>query len=105
MPRAAGNPLPLARAHGALTAVDGHYGHRPWPHDVQALGCDFSAYFPVTSCMARMALGVLYGCNEALHHLRHWQFGGEMVQQADYHSASFALPRWVSRLVPRRLPA
>ena len=31
----------------------------------------------------------LFGRNEALHHLRHWQFGGEMVQQADYHSASF----------------
>ena len=32
---------------------------------------------------------MLYGRTQALHQLRHWQFGGEMVQQADYHNASF----------------
>ncbi|PWQ88573.1 cysteine desulfurase CsdA, partial [Enterococcus faecium] len=30
-----------------------------------------------------------YGRAQALALLRHWQFGGEMVQLAEYHSASF----------------
>ncbi len=68
--------LALAQAHGALR------------HDVQALGCDFYV-FSSHKLYGPDGVGVLYGRNETLHHLRHWQFGGEMVQQADYHSASF----------------
>lgn len=78
----------LAKAQGALTVVDGSQGVVHGRMDVQALGCDFyicsshKLYGPD-------GVGVLYGRTQALHQLRHWQFGGEMVQQADYHSASF----------------
>ena len=85
-------PLPallaLAKAHNALTVVDGAQGVVHGRHDVQALGCDFYV-FSSHKLYGPDGVGVLYGRTEALHRLRHWQFGGEMVQQADYHSASF----------------
>lgn len=80
--------LALAQAHGALTVVDGAQGIVHGRHDVQALGCDFYV-FSSHKLYGPDGVGVLYGRNETLHHLRHWQFGGEMVQQADYHGASF----------------
>lgn len=80
--------LGLARTHGTLTVIDGAQGIVHGRHDVQALGCDFYV-FSSHKLYGPDGVGVLYGRHEALHHLRHWQFGGEMVQQADYHSASF----------------
>jgi cysteine sulfinate desulfinase len=80
--------LSMAKAQGALTVVDGAQGIVHGRHDVQALGCDFYV-FSSHKLYGPDGVGVLFGSNEALHHLRHWQFGGEMVQQADYQSASF----------------
>ncbi|AJO76842.1 aminotransferase class V-fold PLP-dependent enzyme [Pseudomonas sp. MRSN 12121] len=80
--------LALAREHAALTVVDGAQGVVHGRHDVQALGCDFYV-FSSHKLYGPDGLGVLYGRNEALQGLRHWQFGGEMVQQADYQHASF----------------
>lgn len=80
--------LALAQPHGALTVIDGAQGIVHGRHDVQALGCDFYV-FSSHKLYGPDGVGVLFGRDEALHHLRHWQFGGEMVQQADYHSASF----------------
>ncbi|PHN23738.1 aminotransferase class V-fold PLP-dependent enzyme [Pseudomonas sp. ICMP 460] len=80
--------LAMAKAHGALSVVDGAQGIVHGRHDVQALGCDFYV-FSSHKLYGPDGVGVLYGRNETLHHLRHWQFGGEMVQQADYQSASF----------------
>ena len=85
-------PLPallaMAKAHDALTVVDGAQGVVHGRHDVQALGCDFYV-FSSHKLYGPDGLGVLYGRNEALKQLRHWQFGGEMVLDADYHSARF----------------
>ncbi|MCP2070679.1 UNVERIFIED_ORG: cysteine sulfinate desulfinase [Pseudomonas lini] len=85
-------PLPallaLAKAQGALTVIDGAQGVVHGRHDVQALGCDFYV-FSSHKLYGPEGLGVLFGRTEALEQLRHWQFGGEMVQQADYHSATF----------------
>src|SRR5471032_1211013 len=85
-------PLPsilaMAKAQGALTVVDGAQGVVHGRHDVQVLGCDFYV-FSSHKLYGPDGVGVLYGRTEALHHLRHWQFGGEMVQLADYQSASF----------------
>lgn len=80
--------LAIASTHGALTVVDGAQGIVHGRHDVQVLGCDFYV-FSSHKLYGPDGVGVLFGRHEALHHLRHWQFGGEMVQQADYHSASF----------------
>lgn len=80
--------LSMATAHGALTVIDGAQGVVHGRHDVQALGCDFYV-FSSHKLYGPDGVGVLFGRHEALKHLRHWQFGGEMVQDADYQDASF----------------
>lgn len=80
--------LAHARAQGALTVVDGAQGVVHGRHDVQQLQCDFYV-FSSHKLYGPDGVGVLYGRTQALELLRHWQFGGEMVQLADYQSASF----------------
>lgn len=80
--------LDLARTQGALTVIDGAQGAVHGRHDLQALGCDFYV------CSSHKlygpdGVGLLYGRRAALQQLQHWQFGGEMVLQADYASATF----------------
>ncbi|MBD1550464.1 aminotransferase class V-fold PLP-dependent enzyme [Pseudomonas typographi] len=80
--------LALAREQGALTVVDGAQGAVHGRQDVQALGCDFYV-LSGHKLYAPEGVGVIYGRGEALGQLSHWQFGGEMVHQADYHRATF----------------
>jgi cysteine sulfinate desulfinase len=80
--------LALAKAQGALTVVDGAQGVVHCQPDVQALGCDFYL-FSSHKLYGPDGVGVLYGRSAALQRLRHWQFGGEMVQHCDYQQASF----------------
>ncbi|WPP01029.1 cysteine desulfurase [Pseudomonas sp. HR96] len=80
--------LPMAQAYGALTVVDGAQGVVHGRHDVAAMDCDFYT-FSSHKLYGPDGVGVLYGKAEALARLRPWQFGGEMVQMADYQSASF----------------
>lgn len=85
-------PLPellaLAHAHNAITVVDGAQGVVHGRHDAQALGCDFYV-FSSHKLYGPDGLGVLYGRHQALAGLKHWQYGGEMVQDADYQHATF----------------
>ncbi|WP_122679520.1 aminotransferase class V-fold PLP-dependent enzyme [Pseudomonas viridiflava] len=78
----------LAKAQGALTVVDGSQGVVHGRHDVQALGCDFYV-FSSHKLYGPEGLGVLFGRNDALPSLAHWQYGGEMVLTADYHHSKF----------------
>ena len=80
--------LTHARAQGALTVVDGAQGVVHGRHDVQQLGCDFYV-FSSHKLYGPDGVGVIHGQPHALGRLRHWQFGGEMVQIAEYHDASF----------------
>ncbi|WP_313740258.1 cysteine desulfurase [Pseudomonas sp.] len=80
--------LAHARAQGALSVVDGAQGVVHGRHDVQQLGCDFYV-LSSHKLYGPDGVGVLYGRAQALAHVRHWQFGGEMVHLADYHEASF----------------
>jgi cysteine sulfinate desulfinase len=80
--------LALAKAHNALTVIDGAQGVVHGRHDVQALGCDFYV-FSSHKLYGPDGLGVLFGRHEALQQLRPWQFGGEMVLDANYHDARF----------------
>ncbi|MDF3935987.1 aminotransferase class V-fold PLP-dependent enzyme [Pseudomonas citronellolis] len=88
-------PLPellaLARAQGALSVVDGAQGVVHGRHRLAQLGCDFYV-FSSHKLYGPDGLGVLWGRPEALARLRHWQFGGEMVQNADYDGAHFRPP-------------
>jgi cysteine sulfinate desulfinase len=80
--------LAMARAHDALTVVDGAQGIVHGRTDVQQLGCDFYV-FSSHKLYGPDGLGVLYGSSRGLGRLKHWQFGGEMVHIADYQQASF----------------
>ncbi|MGH8438265.1 MAG: aminotransferase class V-fold PLP-dependent enzyme [Pseudomonas sp.] len=80
--------LAHANAQGALTVVDGAQGVVHGRQDMRQLECDFYV-FSSHKLYGPDGVGVLYGRSEALARLRHWQFGGEMVQVADYHNASF----------------
>ncbi|WP_248917093.1 cysteine desulfurase [Pseudomonas entomophila] len=80
--------LAHARAQGALSVVDGAQGVVHGRHDMQQLDCDFYV-FSSHKLYGPDGVGVLYGRQQALELLRHWQFGGEMVQLADYQGASF----------------
>ena len=85
-------PLPellaLAKTHNALTVVDGAQGVVHGRQDVRALGCDFYV-FSSHKLYGPDGVGVLFGRHAALARLQHWQFGGEMVQDADYQHATF----------------
>lgn len=80
--------LPLAKAQGALTIVDGAQGVVHGRHDMQALACDFYV-LSSHKLYGPEGVGALYGRGESLLKLRHWQFGGEMVRIADFHDADF----------------
>ncbi|WP_339486118.1 aminotransferase class V-fold PLP-dependent enzyme [Pseudomonas sp. EL_65y_Pfl2_R95] len=80
--------LALAKTHGALTVVDGAQGVVHGRHDMQQLDCDFYL-FSSHKLYGPDGVGVLYGKSAALAQLKHWQFGGEMVQTADYLNATF----------------
>lgn len=83
--------LALARLQGALSVVDGAQGAVHGRHDLQALDCDFYV-FSGHKLYAPDGIGALYGRRRALALLRHWQFGGEMVQHVDYQEARFRPP-------------
>ncbi|MGK9065122.1 aminotransferase class V-fold PLP-dependent enzyme [Stutzerimonas chloritidismutans] len=80
--------LPLARKQGALSIVDGAQGVVHGRHDMQALDCDFYV-LSSHKLYGPEGVGALYGRGESLLKLKHWQFGGEMVRIADFHSADF----------------
>ncbi|KXG81778.1 cysteine desulfurase [Pseudomonas mosselii] len=80
--------LAHARAQGVLSVVDGAQGVVHGRHDLQQLDCDFYV-FSSHKLYGPDGVGVLYGRQQALALLRHWQYGGEMVQLADYQEASF----------------
>lgn len=80
--------IDLANAHDAISVIDGAQGIVHQQTNVQQLGCDFYA-FSGHKLYAPEGIGVLYGKQERLQQLTHWQFGGEMVRTASYTEASF----------------
>lgn len=80
--------LPLAKAQGALTIVDGAQGIVHGRHDMRTLACDFYV-LSSHKLYGPEGVGALYGRGESLLRLKHWQFGGEMVRVANFHSADF----------------
>ena len=80
--------LAHAQSLGALTVVDGAQASVHQRPDVQALNCDFYL------CSAHKlygpeGVGLLYGKNQALSLLKHWHFGGEMVESARFTESTF----------------
>lgn len=80
--------IQLAQQVNAITVIDGAQGIVHQMTDVTSLDCDFYV-FSGHKLYAPEGVGVLYGKSESLNQLKHWQFGGEMVQTASYETASF----------------
>ena len=78
----------LAHDQGAWFVVDGAQGVAHGRHSPKDLGADFYV-FSGHKLYAPEAIGVLWGHAEALAALAPWQFGGEMVRNADYQHAEF----------------
>lgn len=80
--------LPLAKAAGALTIVDGAQAVAHEVVDVQALGCDFYA-FSGHKMYGPTGIGVLWGKVEHLQAMPPYQFGGEMIHKVSFEQSSF----------------
>lgn len=80
--------IKLAKIHNAISVIDGAQGIVHQTTNVQELDCDFYV-FSGHKLYAPEGTGILYGKQARLQQLVHWQFGGEMVQQASYKDASF----------------
>jgi cysteine desulfurase/selenocysteine lyase len=79
----------LARAHGAVTLVD---GAQAVPHaavDVQALGCDFYA-FSGHKLFGPTGIGVLWGRAALLDAMPPWQGGGDMIRMVTFERSEWA---------------
>ncbi len=86
-----------AKAHGALTLIDGAQAIAHLTVDVQALACDYYC-FSAHKFYGPTGLGVLYGNTSALDKLKPSQYGGEMVD-----TVTAAQTRWAK--LPHRLEA
>lgn len=80
--------IELANKFNALSVIDGAQGIVHQPTNVTQINCDFYV-FSGHKLFAPEGVGVLYGKPDSLAKLSHWQFGGEMVQSADYETARF----------------
>lgn len=80
--------IQLAKKYQAISVIDGAQGIVHQITDLQALDCDFYV-FSGHKLYAPEGVGILYGKAERLALLKPCQFGGEMVQTADYLEAQF----------------
>ena len=94
-----------AKSFGAWTIVDGAQGAVHLPETPESLGCDFYA-LSAHKLYGPEGIGALYGRAEAFEALTPWQFGGEMVEQAQYQKAQFrAMPMALEAGTPAIGPA
>lgn len=83
--------LIVERAHdvGARVLLDGAQYVSHHPIDVDALGCDFLAFSGHKMC-GPTGIGVLYGRHDALAEMDPFLYGGDMIDQVQLQSASWA---------------
>jgi cysteine desulfurase/selenocysteine lyase len=77
-----------AKAHGAITLIDGAQSAAHLPIDVQALGCDFFC-FSAHKCFGPTGIGALWGKAELLEKMPPWQGGGEMISKVSFEETTF----------------
>ena len=83
------NLIQKAKAHGALTVVDGAQSISFMDINVKDLGCDFFV-FSGHKVFAPSGIGVLYGKKESLSLLEPYQTGGGMISDVYLKSADWA---------------
>jgi cysteine desulfurase/selenocysteine lyase len=77
-----------AKAHGALTLVDGAQAFAARPVNVQELGCDFYAASG-HKAFGPTGIGVLYGRRDLLNSMPPYQGGGSMIGEVSEEKATF----------------
>jgi cysteine desulfurase/selenocysteine lyase len=83
----------MAHKHGAVIMVDGAQSVPHMKVDVQDLNCDFYAFSGHKMC-GPTGIGVLYGKKQLLERMEPIEFGGEMIDHADLHDASWKELPW-----------
>lgn len=78
----------IARAHGAVTMVDGAQAAPHVKVDVQDMDCDFYA-FSGHKVYAPTGIGALYGKAELLESMPPWQGGGEMILSVTFEKSTY----------------
>lgn len=78
-----------ARAHGAITVLDGAQAVPHMKVDVRELDCDFYA-FSSHKLLGPTGIGVLYGREAVLKDLPPYQGGGEMIERVTFEKTTWA---------------
>lgn len=77
-----------AKAHGAITLIDGAQAVPHFQPDVTALDCDFYV-FSAHKLFGPTGIGVLYGKVELLEAMPPWQGGGEMIEKVSFAGTTY----------------
>lgn len=83
----------MAHEKGAVVVVDGAQSVPNMPVDVKKLGCDFLA-FSAHKMLGPTGIGALYGRKELLEKMEPLMFGGDMIKEVTYESASWNELPW-----------
>lgn len=83
----------IAHDKGALAVVDGAQSVPNMPVDAGKLGCDFLA-FSAHKMLGPTGIGVLYGRKELLEKMEPLTFGGDMISEVTFESASWNELPW-----------
>ena len=77
-----------AKAHGAITIIDGAQAIPHLAIDVTELGSDFYV-FSAHKVYAPTGIGILWGRKELLELLPPWRGGGEMIKQVTFEKTTY----------------
>ncbi len=83
----------MAHDRSALVVVDGAQSVPNMPVDVKKIGCDFLA-FSAHKMLGPTGIGVLYGKKELLEKMEPFTFGGDMISEVTFESASWNELPW-----------
>jgi cysteine desulfurase/selenocysteine lyase len=80
--------IEAAKAHGAVTLLDGAQAVPHMPVDVRALDCDFYA-FSGHKVFGPTGIGILYGKMEHLENMQPYQGGGDMIRSVSFEKTTY----------------
>lgn len=80
--------IDLARAHGAVTLIDGAQAGAHLEIDVQALNCDFYC-LSSHKMFGPTGTGILYGKKSLLESMPPYQGGGEMIKSVTFERTTY----------------
>lgn len=80
--------IDAAKAHGAVTLLDGAQAVPHIPVDVRALDCDFYA-FSGHKVFGPTGIGILYGKMEHLDAMQPYQGGGDMIRTVSFEKTTY----------------